>query len=387
MTFRRGLLWLMLVSLGLSAIAGALAVLTAGSDVIWRVVGTGCTAAVAAGLLLALSFLLDKDKSRSAGLLGTIAVVLAFLLTLALIWDISSAWGFRPQTEESLGLTLLAILATAPPAMLFLRVATLAGWTWAARVGLVACASAFVLMLAGSWWDRIGSSTVDDKLWQSAGIVGASGVLAAVSLAGMGTDRRHWRWVGVAASLAGAVLGLIGVWREMNQGGFWLVLAWGLAVVVAHSNLCMMCPLTPRQQWVRVVTIIAVVLAAVFLDASAWKSRELDWEQANRAAGAAGVVAACGSLALLILARLNRRMSSPVAPPSVKDIAIICPWCQRKQVLPLGDSRCVHCGLRFRIAVEEPRCPTCDYLLYMLQSDRCPECGTPISFKPSASST
>ena len=38
----------------------------------------------------------------------------------------------------------------------------------------------------------------------------------------------------------------------------------------------------------------------------------------------------------------------------------------------------VRCGLKFHIRLEEPRCPKCDYLLFMLQSDRCPECGTPV---------
>jgi hypothetical protein len=378
MTFRRGLLLLMLVSLGLSAVAGALAVLTAASDVIWRVVGTSCTAAVAAGLLLGLSFLLDKEKARPAGLLGMMATIAAFLLTLALIWDLGSTMSSRFEVEESLALTLLAVFATAPPAMLFLRVATVASGKWAAKVGLATCAVVFLVMLLGSWWRSAGPHDFEGKLWGSALIVGASGILAAASLAGLGTDRRHWRWVAVAAAAVGMMLGLIGVWRDAHEGSFWLVLTWGLAVIGAHANLSLMCPLTPSQQWVRVITIAAVVLAAALLDASAWKSAHVDWEGANRGAGAAGVVAACGSLALLILARLNRRMGSATTPPSVKEIAILCPWCQHKQTVPLGDSRCTHCGLRFRIAVEEPRCPNCDYLLYMLQSDRCPECGTPI---------
>jgi hypothetical protein len=387
MTFRQGLLWLMLVSLGLSAVAGALAVLTAGSDVIWRVVGTGCTAALAAGLLLALSFLLDKEKSRSAGLLGTMAVVVAFLLTLALIWDLGSTLSSRFRMEESMALTLLAVLIAAPPAMLFLGIAPAQSAKWAARIGLATCATAFVLMLLGSWFERLNFYDLQGKLWGSALVVGASGLLAAGSLAGAGTDRRHWRWVGVAAAFVGLVLGLVGVWRELHEGGFWPMFAWGLAVIIAHANLSLICPLTPGQQGVRVITIGAVVLAMVLLDASAWKSPDIDWETANRGAGAAGVVAACGSLALLILARLNRRMGSPMTPPSVKDISITCPWCQRKQIVPLGESNCVHCGLRFRIAVEEPRCPRCDYLLYMLQSDRCPECGTPIVAQALTSST
>jgi small-conductance mechanosensitive channel len=161
MTVRKALLWLMLVSLALSAAGGALAVLTAGSDTIWRVVGTGLAAAVAAGLLLANSMVLDKEKSRASGLLGMAAVVAAFLLTLALIWELVRGFTSGRREEESIALTLFAVLLAALPTMLFLRLSYVASARWAGQVGVTTCAVAFVMMLIGSWWDPIGSSTND----------------------------------------------------------------------------------------------------------------------------------------------------------------------------------------------------------------------------------
>jgi hypothetical protein len=62
----------------------------------------------------------------------------------------------------------------------------------------------------------------------------------------------------------------------------------------------------------------------------------------------------------------------------IREITIICPGCDAKQTLPVGASSCSRCGLVIHTRIEEPRCAQCDYLLYMLKSDNCPECGTPV---------
>jgi hypothetical protein len=59
-------------------------------------------------------------------------------------------------------------------------------------------------------------------------------------------------------------------------------------------------------------------------------------------------------------------------------ITLFCPRCRKKQSLELGGASCTSCGLRIEVRAEEPRCAKCDYLLYKLTSDVCPECGAPI---------
>jgi len=382
MPLRKILLRLMLLSLALSAAGGALAVLTAGTDVTWRVIGTGMATALAAGLLLPLSLLLDREKARPPGLLGMAVVVLAFLLTLALIWNVASVLGpGGTNAGDATAFTLLALLLAAPPAMLFLRLVSteqgrVAGW-----VGAAASAAAFVAMLVGSWLDGSVLSSSNEKWWGTAAVIGLYGGLATASCFGIGGARRVLRLAGVVISASGLVIGLIGVWRDVHEGGLIAVAATCAAVVLAHANLAMLCPLNAGQRWVRVVTVVAVVSAATLIFVSAWTKQDAagEWDGAARGAGAAGIIAGCGSLALLILARLNRRMGTASAPQSITQVALVCPWCGRKQDAPLGESSCAGCRLKFRIAVEEPRCPNCDYLLYMLQSDRCPECGTVVS--------
>ena len=172
---------------------------------------------------------------------------------------------------------------------------------------------------------------------------------------------------------------MIGIWAHIENGGLPFTIVTGAAVIVAHANLAFLCNLRPAQVWVRWGTVGAVALTSLLVDVIVARGdrAELD-DMVSRGAGAAAIAAGCGTLALLVLARLNRKIPTPTLPVGVKELAIVCPWCQRKQTLPLGASSCAGCGLKFQIAVEEPHCPKCDYLLYMLSSDRCPECGTVI---------
>ena len=56
----------MLWSLGLAAATGVLAVLFQGGDLVWRLVGTGFTTALACGLIIPASLLVDRERVRWA---------------------------------------------------------------------------------------------------------------------------------------------------------------------------------------------------------------------------------------------------------------------------------------------------------------------------------
>jgi hypothetical protein len=91
-----------------------------------------------------------------------------------------------------------------------------------------------------------------------------------------------------------------------------------------------------------------------------------------------GVVLILAILGVICLPLLHKLVGLP--PPSetvAMDVKLLltCPRCGEQQTLPAGPSRCAKCRLRFRIEVEEPRCPKCSYLLYQLTEPRCPECG------------
>lgn len=373
MAFRKVMLRIMLWSLAVAALVGAAAILLAASETVMRVVGTAITTAVAAGLLLALSMLADREKARNSGLLGMAVVIIQFLLAMILIWRIGLG---SAQFDETVALTILFLFLTAPPAMLFLRFAVHPAGRVAGPAGCAAAGITFLLLALPGWVNFRGPSL--NEWFESGWAVGAFGILAAAALAGHGTDRRYWRWLGVGASAAGLAIVLTAIWKHLDQGSGLFTVVCSIAVVVAHANLTMLCPLSPGQAWIRWATIAAAVSAAVPIDVAALKWIPPQEDLLLRVAGACGFVASCGSLALVVLARMNRRMGERPVLSEIRSLAVVCPGCQKKQTVSVGDNQCPTCNLRLHIRIEEPHCTKCDYLLFMLASDHCPECGTPV---------
>jgi hypothetical protein len=304
------------------------------------------------------------------------AVLLEFFIGLALIWELGPT-GFR--NEEAMWLTLAAIALVTPPLVMFLRIVASADSAVAGWVGIGGCAAAVALFLLGSW-DSNRSGGSGARFWAIGWSTGLFAVTAAGSLAYLRSTSRPWRWIGVAASAVGAGVAGYGVWADVHSGGLAIAAITGVAVVVAHANLALACPLKPGQVWVRWVAILAVIATSVLIDVALYLDSNSD-NAVSRAAGAVGIVAACASLALLIFARLNRKFESIVLPGTAglpSELSLVCPNCRKKQTLPVGDAACADCGLRIHTRLEEPRCASCGYLLYMLRSDRCPECGMPV---------
>jgi hypothetical protein len=200
------------------------------------------------------------------------------------------------------------------------------------------------------------------------------------SLVGVGVPpRRPWRWIGMVASLIATVVAVVAIWKHIDSGGGTFSVVVSVAAVVAHANLCLLVPLTAPQKWVRWVTILAAFATAALIDGMLLADDyHRDFPLGQNLAAATGIIASCGSLVLLVLARLNRHLDRVPVLSEVREMTIVCPGCEKKQTVGVGDSACSTCNLKFHIRVEEPRCPNCDYVLFMLQSDRCPECGTPL---------
>ncbi len=378
MVLRKILLRITLWSLIAAAVVGAVAVLFYPETVAWKVIGTAISTACAAAVLIPLLMLVDKPRTRASGFVGAAALLAIYVLDMMMIWDLCTAFGTRWRGYEECLCTIGSILVTAPPAMIYLfGINTVLGRI-AGFVGTVLTAFVFICLVVLSWTPYAMHSTLNADVF--AGAVSAAGAMATAALLGAGTDRRHWRWVGVATAAIGAGIVIYAKFRGLNESNGTVEVIFSIAIVVAHANLAEVCPLVGRQRLFGRITILFTAITFVILDIMAIRHWEDSTGMLARSAGATGIIASFCSLALIVLAFINRKLETVrVAFESVKQYTVICPVCATKQTLPVGESHCCKCRLVIRAQFEEPHCPKCNYVLLMLTSDRCPECGEPLN--------
>ena len=371
----------MLWSLGFAALTGVGAILLQGGDLTWRVVGTGLVTAAAAGLLMACSKMMDREQTRSAGLLGMCGVVAEFVMAMLMIWEAIQA-PFGVYMERRVGLTMLHVGLCLPVAVVLLQQIQWERTRCLARVGAVLCAIVLALLLVGVWNPARGRQ-FDYNWWESAGAVSIYGLLVVLCLVDAGTPRwRRWRSIGLVAAGVASGMWLCDIWigAGSDPGFVIFVTLTCAAAVIAHASLASLCPLTAGQRWMLWGTVAAATLTAGLVDLVTAGDRLLHLGRNEtsilwRGIGASGILAGCGTLALVVLAALNRRIDYEPGSKEMLSLFLACPRCGKKQNVAIGEASCVACDLRISTRIEEPRCRKCGYLLYKLTSDRCPECG------------
>ena len=383
MPTRSILLRILFISLALAAFFGAVGIMFSSYEGLWRIAGTSIATAVAALFLLPVGMMLEKASTRAAANAGAALIVVEYLLALLAIWE----WW---DDDLRLWCTFAILAACGLPAIAFVRMIHWRVTRLAGIAGLTFATVVLFMTLLEIWFKYS---------WETgelAAYVVPYGLLIVVCLIGVGTDRQFWRLLGVAA--AGLAYGIVAYARihHLHGDATFLIYITALAAVIAHANVMLTVPLRPNQSWLRWATILAGVATAVFTCITAAGEQHLQddaVELPRRLAGACGVVAGCGTLAMGVLARMNRRYlqagSTPVT--DLRDITLICPLCGRKQTIPLNaPSRCGGCNVQLQVRVEEPRCAVCGYSLMMLTSGVCPECGTPAppaASRPSATAS
>jgi hypothetical protein len=347
--FRRICLRAMLWLLGAAAVFGVLSVLTASYDVVGRIAGTAAITAVVAGLLWPFSILMDHETNRGLGLFGALSVIASYVLVLPTIWD------FGHRGEESV-ITGVIVMLMMPVGLVALKLAQTRIARVSGLVGLVLYGSVLTLFLIALWhsdrWYR------NEDWWETGFALSAYGAISLACLVGAATgDRRYWRWLGVVASLTAFGMCLWGIWIHTTHDPDLLVVVTSVAIAVGHANLTMLVPLRGGQNWLRYVTICTVAITAVCLDIDVLFSLS-DGPGISivaRIALAAGILASCGTLGLVLLTGLNRIMGHHRVEAGPADsIGITCPQCGKRQTIALGDACCCRCQLRIQVRIEQP---------------------------------
>jgi ribosomal protein L37E len=344
MTVRRVLLRIVFGSLALAAGFGAAGVIFAGNDTLWRIVWTCAATAVGALLVFGSSTLLEREETWTPGVLSILLFVGEYLLNLGLIWEVFG------QAQDQAGLTVLYLALTGFPALVFVGIQRRPESVVAARVGLAACAVSFVLLMIGTWGRGWGTRDFGHNHWfDVSGSLAPFAFLAVLSLIGTGLDRRHWRWPGVAAAAVAFSMATYGILLHIRETSTLFVCIVSVAVVVAHANAMVRVPLGPNQRWLLWATIASGIIAAGFVDVGRI-TRPWQQDMLGRLAGAAAIMAGCGTLALLVLARANRNVGLPeFSQADVHQVTLVCPRCRRKQSIAVESGRCAVCGLGIEV--------------------------------------
>ena len=101
-------------------------------------------------------------------------------------------------------------------------------------------------------------------------------------------------------------------------------------------------------QQVVVDTMATAALTGVLVDVVVVLDKQhADVDMAGRLAAAAGIVAGCGALAILVLARLNRADVRPTGVQSGERHGHLLPCARRRR--NLGESRSEGCGVIFQL--------------------------------------
>jgi hypothetical protein len=374
MPFRRLLLRILFVSLTAAAVLGAAGVLLASAEAMWRIVWTCIATAVASLLLLATGLLARREKN--AAVAGAGLIIVEYLLTLTFVWDL-----WRWEYGQHVAVTMFLLAACGVPAIAFIHLGEVRTTRLAARVGLILAAACFVVFMIPTW--IITRGTWENRWYEIGWALSGFGILAVLCLIGAksGVDQHHWRWLGVVASIIGFAIAVYAIVLQVYSNSPLFTTIIVIAAVIAHANVLLRVPLGGNQIYLRWVTTAAgCATGACIVFVSFHNYADPAYELGQRLAGAAAIVAGCGTLALLVLARINSKLHAP--PPeleAIKQVSLVCPFCQKKQNVPPGESRCAGCGLILELRISEPRCPACNYSLLMLTSDRCPECGATVT--------
>lgn len=341
----------MLWSLGVAALLGVIAVLTASFEVVGRVTATAfLTSATAAYLWQAAVRL---EQSESATKMAQAGALLFYLFALGGIWDIGN--------EGQLWATAFVCLGC-------LTVAA-SGWAMQRQAdyrytGMIAAVASMVSGLC--WLIAIWSDQFDSKITITGFAIAGWSAAAAVCLVGLGTDpARHWRWIGVGAAIGGLLLSEYAIFQNIAPRWIsdWLFVIGSVTVVVIHAVLCFASRSAPPNLTIRLVAVVSTIVAALLADMIVLQQIEGD-HFVLRLTVAVAIVASTSTIATAFIIQRNWKQSqqkpaavggSPVTglgqAAEFKTLGVECPQCHQLSSIPVGDSTCPHCRLRFRIEV------------------------------------
>ena len=214
---------------------------------------------------------------------------------------------------------------------------------------LVGVVLAAIVVSAGLGISALASAHFGELQWK---ILGTSGCTTGAGLLVLGClpalERRRVRplpALGIAASLLGFGLLVVGMWTKTGVDPFWKTAGTLLVVagIAANSSLLALPRLAPRFRWPLPAAVAIGIVVAGFGIVAIWDgtSNGAFW----RTFGAFAVLLAALTLAIPVLQRTSRGelLQREEAAVEVR----FCPSCGHR--LAPGSSSCTTCGARFEV--------------------------------------
>lgn len=341
----------MLWSLGVAAILGVTAVLTASFDVVGRVTATAFLTSATAAFLWQAAVRLEQ--SPLAMKIAQVGAVLFYLFALCGIWQIGP--------EGKLWVTAFVCLCGLTVAASGWAMQREPDYRYTGLIAAVASVVSGVCWLVGIW-----SGQFDSKIAVTGLYIAGWSAAAAVCLIGLGTyPSRHWRWIGVGAAVGGLLISEYATYQTIDQKwvGNWLFVIGSITVGVIHAVLCYASRSAPPKLTIRLVAIVSTIVTAALADWIVLQQIQGD-HLVLRLTIAAAIVASTSTIATAFIVQRHWRQSRLEQPAGESSsgaeigvaeeyhtLRVECPRCNQPGVIPLGNSTCPHCGLRFKVQV------------------------------------
>ncbi len=386
MNIQQLMLRIMLWSLAIACGLGIVAVAFLQSTWTWQVIGTGIATAVTCAILMPVSALTDRTRLHAAGFVGIVVVILEYLGSLALIWELARLFNWR-RLDDGLFFSMFFLI---PTALLTIGLLWLSRTRFGSRASWAGIAvvwgtfSIYNIAIWGTW-----RYPMSGRYWNTGNAIFC--LLGLAVLCHAGDDKslpRRLRMLGIVTAIPACAFAIFEIFMPTGRhaAGVTFVVLTAVSACIAHANMVTFCLLKPIQFWVRRFSIGATIVTAIFasliLIAEILEWRATNTEALGRFAAATGIAASFATIALCVLWRINARTETAIDKTDQGDalvqIEITCPRCKINQSLNPGKTQCAHCELKFEINFEQPRCTHCEYLLVGLTGDMCPECGKAI---------
>jgi hypothetical protein len=368
---RKYILWTILLSLALAALAGAMAAVTGDHEILLKVMLSSLICGGGAILIFPFSFLIDRERFRFLCFSAMGLVLGEALYGMFGIWlEPVLSW----EQQERLGMAAGMLAMTGIP---FVALAAISLWspaTFAARFGRCTCVLAYLLMLVSlclpdfpyqnDEWFRLGWS-----------LHGYGLVFVLVLLRARWLSLRWWQWSSFVLVVVAMAFIVSWLWGNHEAPRTVTILSCPIACI-GLANLLSFAPLRGMQRFIRGGANAGAIVMSILLTIGVCTDFDYEWN--IRLLFAATIMTGAAILAVAVLPFFNRRGNVKISAGDVV-VSLVCPRCHASQSVPSGRSFCTHCGLRFELRFEEPTCRTCGYALQHVQSDRCPECGTVVA--------